>query len=488
MHFSLVSTLTIGLIAISSNVFAEPIPNPSKSHKPAKTAKDFFVDGKHIPGVPFAVSDSYAGLLPISSKKDESRKFFFWWYPAEGDVGKDDLTIWLNGGPGCSSLEGLLQENGPWLLPFNSTDVIKNPYSWTKLSNVLWIEQPVGVGLGKGTSDITDENGVASEFYGFLVQFFQTFPELKHKKLHITGESYAGKYIPYIAGNLLTKSKSENKKTGINYQNIAINDPSFARDQVTEQLPAVEFAVAYQKILGLNDSTIETLQSMAKKNGVQNFISKNLHYPPKGPIKIPSQLSPDYDAFDYLINAATDANPCFNIYQIEYKCPGVTDPLGFPPQDSVPSANNFINNSTGFKSYVHADPNQVWLECVDGVFEGKGDQSPAPADTNLLKRVIEQSPFPRTVIQHGELDAVLIANGSALAIQNTTWNGKQGLQKPLTNLIVDGKNAGHIQSERGLTFARIDGSGHMVPQDKPKVSYRLQQYVLGQISFQDLLH
>jgi len=487
MRFSLSSTL-IGLVALSCAVSAEPIPSSPTSHKPAKTAKDFFVDGKHIPGVPFAVSDSYAGLLPISGKKNESREFFFWWYPAEGNVGKDDLTIWLNGGPGCSSLEGLLQENGPWLLPFNTTKVVKNPYSWTKLSNVLWIEQPVSVGLGKGTPDITDENGVADQFYGFLVQFFKTFPELKHKKLYITGESYAGKYIPYISGNLLSKPPSENKETGVNFQGMAINDPSFANDVVTEQIPAVEFAVAYQKILGLNDSTIANLKQMAKQNGVDNFVAKNLHYPPKGPIKLPAQLSPDYDAFDYLINAATDVNPCFNIYQIEYKCPGVTDALGFPPQDQEPSANNFINNSTGLKAYIHADPNQVWYECVNGVFLGNGDRSPAPADTNLLRRVIEQSPSKRTVIQHGELDAVLIANGSALAIQNTTWNGKQGLQKPLTKLIVDGKQAGHIQSERGLTFARIDNSGHMVPQDVPKTAFKLQKYVLGQISYHDLLH
>lgn len=76
----------------------------------------------------------------------------------------------LNGGPGCSSLEGLLQENGPFLLPFNSTDVVKNEYSWTKLANVFWVEQPVSVGLGKGKPDIKNEKELAAEFYSFLVQ------------------------------------------------------------------------------------------------------------------------------------------------------------------------------------------------------------------------------------------------------------------------------------------------------------------------------
>lgn len=55
---------------------------------------DYHVDGKNLPGVPFEVPDSYAGLMPISAKANEKREFFFWWYKAESDVGKDDLVLW----------------------------------------------------------------------------------------------------------------------------------------------------------------------------------------------------------------------------------------------------------------------------------------------------------------------------------------------------------------------------------------------------------
>lgn len=480
------ATLFIASLALASVASAQPAKE--EKHKSAKGAKEYFVNGKSIPGVPFPVSDSYAGLLPISSKKKESRELFFWWYPSESEIGKDDLTIWMNGGPGCSSLEGLLQENGPWLVPWNRHDVVKNPYSWTKLSNVLWVEQPVGVGLGKGEPNISNEKELGAEFYGFLVQFFNTFPELKNKRLWLTGESYAGKYIPYIANEILSHHSSrENKKNGINYQGFAINDPSFASDLASEELASVEFATHFQKTLGLNDTVIRKLQQKAADNGVQDFMSKNLKYPPSGPIQVPSQLSPTYDAFEDFVTAATEVNPCFNIYNIQDKCPSFYDPLGFAPDALEPSANNFVNNQTGFKKYIHADPEQVWYECVNGVFTGRGDTSAAPADNKVLQRVIEKGPAKRNVIQHGEVDAVLIANGSALAIQNTTWNGKQGFQNPpKQQLIVEGKRAGVVQSERGLTFARIDGSGHMIPQDKPAVAYKLQQFLLGQISAQDL--
>lgn len=64
------------------------------------------------------------------------------------------------------------------------------------------MEQPIGVGFTKGQPDVSDEEGVAREFAGFLDQVYEVFTELKPKRLWITGESYAGMYIPYIASHL----------------------------------------------------------------------------------------------------------------------------------------------------------------------------------------------------------------------------------------------------------------------------------------------
>lgn len=488
---SLCAASVLALPSVSPQIKLEARTHSHPHPHPRHSVDEFFVDGKHIPGVPFAVTDSYAGLLPITSSPKEDREFFFWWYPSESQVGDDSLVIWLNGGPGCSSLEGLLQENGPFLLPWNTTDVVKNPYSWHKLSNVLWVEQPVSVGLGTGTPDITNESQLASEFYGFLEQFFKTFPKLKGKKLYITGESYAGMYIPYISHHIMTKvSAATNKKNGINFQGISINDPSWISDTLSEELPALEFAEHYQKELQLNASTINKMRKMAIDNGVLNYVAKNLNYPPKGPLELPKNYSFDtFDPFGTMVNAAGDANPCFNIYSIDpiYHCPSVTDALGYPPDATDASPRNFVNDQAGFKEYIHANPEKTWLECVNGVFKGKGDTSKPPLDAGIMQQIVENAPSKRTIIQHGVLDAILLANGSALGIQNMTFNGHRGFQtRPSRQIMIDGKPKGLVHTERGLTFLMAADSGHMIPQDQPATAYKMLQYLLGQISASDL--
>ncbi len=73
---------------------------------------EFEVDGNGIPEVPFDIGESYAGTLPISGNQDDENQLFFWYFPSDNPKASNEITIWLNGGPGCSSMLGLLQEVG----------------------------------------------------------------------------------------------------------------------------------------------------------------------------------------------------------------------------------------------------------------------------------------------------------------------------------------------------------------------------------------
>lgn len=110
-----------------------------------KTSK-FAVNGTGIPEVDFDIGESYAGTLPINSNSTENA-LWFWYFPSENSAADDEIVLWLNGGPGCSSLDGLLQENGPFLWQSGTYSPIENPWSWTNLTNMVWVDQPIGTGF-----------------------------------------------------------------------------------------------------------------------------------------------------------------------------------------------------------------------------------------------------------------------------------------------------------------------------------------------------
>lgn len=109
------------------------------------------------------------------------------------------ILVWLNGGPGCSSLNGLSKGNGPLLFPGNSSTPKNNLYSWTKLANVLYIDQPVGTGVSGGNEPTENNTNATQQFYRWLTAFYAEFPGLVGKNSYLMGESYAGIYVSLSA-------------------------------------------------------------------------------------------------------------------------------------------------------------------------------------------------------------------------------------------------------------------------------------------------
>ena len=113
----------------------EPFKNPILKERATdlflnSKSSPFAVNGTGIPEVPFDVGESYAGLLPISSSEDETRQIFFWFFPTTNPEKRDEIIIWMNGGTGCSSLGGMISENGPFTWAPGTLAPIQNPYTW----------------------------------------------------------------------------------------------------------------------------------------------------------------------------------------------------------------------------------------------------------------------------------------------------------------------------------------------------------------------
>ncbi|MCJ1471478.1 hypothetical protein MMC13_000117 [Lambiella insularis] len=448
------------------------------------STKKFVVNGNAIPDVDFDIGESYAGLLPISSDPAETRELYFWFFPSENALAGDEILIWLNGGPGCSSLEGLLQENGPFLWQYGTFKPYPNPYTWVNLTNVVWVEQPVGTGFSQGTPNATNEVEVAHQFLGFFKNFVETFA-LQGREVYIAGESYAGYYIPYIADAMLNTKD----KTYYNLDSILMYDPSTSTDAVQLQIPMMAYVDYWSNVYSFNASYMDHLHTKDTRCGYTAFLEENLVYPPKG--KLPSPPGhPDCDIWDDVYNAATLIQPCYDVYQILTTCPLLWDVLGFPGSIPYEPPGAFIYfNRTDVQKAINAPPTN-WEECVNDVLVK--DTSP-PSGLSVLPGVIERA--NRTIIGHGLLDGLLLSNGTLLMIQNMTWSGKQGFQSaPAGKFFVPyhtdyndeqtlaGAGVfGTTHTERGLTYCSVDLSGHMVPQYAPSAAYRQLEFLLGRI-------
>ncbi|KII96198.1 hypothetical protein PLICRDRAFT_97575 [Plicaturopsis crispa FD-325 SS-3] len=441
-------------------------------------ASEFYVDGTSIPEVGFDVGPSWSGMLPISGNKNETRELFFWFFPPGPTGSTDDLIFWTNGGPGCSSLEGLLQENGPFSWSWGTAKPIVNEYSWTNLSSLLFLEQPVGTGYSQGKPNIKDENGIAEQVVGFMQQFLEVFPELKQKNLYLTGESYAGTYVPYIANYIYENEKA----LDLNLTGFWISDPSLSWDVVQTQIPAVNFVHKYENVFAFNQTFLAHLDAKAAQCGYSSYFEKHVSYPPKGLLPLPGksvESDPGCDLWNEIFSAALIVNPAFNIYRVFDTYPILWDVLGFPGSFPDEQTSPLYFDRKDVKEAIHAPVNVTWTECSDGdVFVG-GDHSLPPAFT-VLPNVIEKS--KRAVIAHGLADYVLIAEGTRVVIQNMTWGGKQGFQTPISNdsFIVDDIGIfGNMHEERGLAYFEVPLSGHMIPQFAPKAAFQIMQYLMG---------
>ncbi|KZT37407.1 alpha/beta-hydrolase [Sistotremastrum suecicum HHB10207 ss-3] len=446
----------------SASFFTPTFANPK--------AATFAVNSSALPLVTFPLQNSWAGRLPISATSGETRQLFFWYWPSSQPTASKTLTIWLNGGPGCSSLAGFLQENGPVSFQPGAKAPVSNPNAWTTASDVLWIEQPVGTGFTLGTPNIQNESQLATQFYGFLQQFFGVFTELTSKQLFITGESYAGFYIPYIASRIINASAAEKAALPLSLQGLLINDGVYSSDIVGEQAPTAGFAKSFQSTLGLSTSTVNSLASKSSSCGYDAMISQ-ITYPPKGKINLPNgnkdTISRSCDVFDTYLDDAEDANACFNIYRITDKCPTPNDPI-----------ESYFSRSD-VQKLLHVSGFGTWSECSNRNVFVNGLDNSAYSET-LFPNLLANLPRGMT-LWHGLIDSILFNIGDRLTIQNLTWGGLQGFQTaPSTPLIVGGTQAGIFHTERNLTYIEVNNAGHMIPEDQSAVALHVFQAILGQ--------
>merc|ERR1711934_812086 len=174
-----------------------------------------------LPGYGAPPSRHFSGFLSVGSKN-----MHYYFVESERSPSTDPVVLWLNGGPGCSSLDGLFYEQGPLLVSPDGETLVKNNNSWATIANMLYLEAPCGVGFSysRNKSDYrNDDVGTAKDNLAALKEFFRSFPEFKPNEFYVSGESYAGVYVPTLSQQIF-ESASTNQ---INMKGFLVGNGCF---------------------------------------------------------------------------------------------------------------------------------------------------------------------------------------------------------------------------------------------------------------------
>ena len=194
---------------------------------------------------------------------------------SERDAESDPVTLWLNGGPGCSSFDGWVYEMGPFKLtwgdeapaatppgaeeepapakppkvqrgegkavtppgaeegppkpppkPSRKVRLVRNPYAWSRVSTMLFLDSPAGVGFSYPDNRedlVVNDTRTAADTDAFLRKFFTIFTALRARRFFIAGESYGGIYVP-MAAREVVRGNAARRRPHINLEGYAVGN------------------------------------------------------------------------------------------------------------------------------------------------------------------------------------------------------------------------------------------------------------------------
>jgi cathepsin A (carboxypeptidase C) len=394
----------------------------------------------------------YSGYL---DDEENDKHLFYWFFESRNDPANDPVVLWLNGGPGCSSLTGLFMELGPSSVDGNGK-LKYNDYSWNNNASVIFLDQPVNVGYSYSGKQVTNTRDAGKDIYALLTLFFKQFPEYAKQPFHIAGESYAGHYIPVFAAEILSH---ENRN--INLQSILIgNGLTDGLTQYAYYRPMACGEGGYEAVL--DDAQCESMDAALPR--CQSLI--------EGCYKSGSVWS-CVPASIYCNNAMIGPyqRTGRNVYDIRGPCTG-----GDLCYAEIGYISDFLNQEhvrealgAEVDSYdgCNMDINRNFL------FAGDWFQP----YHRLVPGILEEIPV---LIYAGDADYICNWLGNQAWSNQLEWSGHDGFSKAeIKDLVVDDEKYGKVKSSGNFTFMQVFQAGHMVPFDQPKPSLDFYNRWLG---------
>lgn len=418
-----------------------------------------------LPGQPKVSFKQFAGYVDVDKKK--GRSLFYYFVEAVKDPDRSPLSLWLNGGPGCSSLGGgAFTELGPFFPEGNGRGLRINNYSWNKASNLLFVESPAGVGwsYSNTSSDyVLGDDSTAKDMVRFMLGWLDKFPSFKSRDLFLTGESYAGHYIPQLAVAMLDYNVHS---TGFkfNIKGLAIGNPLLHLER--------DSAAIYEYFWSHGMISDEVGLAITKNCDFGDYMIESPHNVTiscSAAIKEANDIVGNYiNPYDVILDV------CYpSIVDQELRLRKMATKISVGVDVCMSHERAFYFNLPEVQKALHANRTGLpysWTMCSEFLQYSRPDES---IDILPLLKMIIKHRIPVWVFS-GDQDSVVPLLGSRTLVRELAHDLKFGITVPYSAWFHRGQVGGWA-TEYGnlLTFLTVRGAAHMVPLSQPGRAFQV---------------
>ncbi|XP_019427446.1 PREDICTED: serine carboxypeptidase-like 40 [Lupinus angustifolius] len=411
-----------------------------------------------LPGQPPVNFSQYGGYVTVD--KSVGRAFYYYFVESQHSKKTKPLLLWLNGGPGCSSLGyGAMEEIGPFRVNSDRKTLNQNIYSWNNAANILFLESPAGTGFSYSNKsseyETSGDRKTAIDNYVFLVNWLERFPEYKKRDFYIVGESYAGHFVPQLAQTILQQNKKANH-TIINLKGIMIGNPVIHDER--DNKGTYDFLASHAII---SDQTAYDFNKFCNNSS--------------DPKNIPIQCDKAQDEF----SKDTDDIDLSNIYAPNCKNdddPNLTATTKMNSIVNDPCSDDYVHtylNRGDVQEALHANVTKLkytWELCSSILLWVDSSPTIIPLLHEFLNNRL------RVWIFSGDVDGIVPITSTKYSIKEMNLSTKTAWHP----WFIDREVGGYTQVYKGdLTFATVRGAGHQVPISQPRRAFSLIQHFLN---------
>ncbi|KAJ9541317.1 hypothetical protein OSB04_027823 [Centaurea solstitialis] len=423
---------------------------------------------EYLPGfqgpLPFHLETGYVGV-----DENEDVQLFYYFIESESNPKRDPLILWITGGPGCSSISGLVYENGPVKFEevhYNGSlpTLISRHGSWTKVANIIFLDIPVGAGFSyrrSGQESHSNDFLFADQTYEFMRKWLKSHSDFISNPFYVGGDSYSGRPIPVIT-QLISNGNEAGNEPYINLKGYLLGNPrSFPEEE--------NFRIRFANGMGLiTDELYKSLVHNCRGEYRSEYISSSnvpclqnlgLYQQCIDGIELPQILEPNCSAIVPPIKLPSQMRFIEQQYPLSssFYCP-----------DEINSLTSVWANDARVREALHIRKGSIgdWERCGSNLNFTKILDDTRPYHLNLSKKGY------RSLIYSGDHDMVIPHQSTEAWIKDLNYS--------ITNKWRSWKYRGQIAGYNRLVHRELfqhddichregkqSGGGHATPQNKP---------------------